>query len=230
MRSSQAFGMSVCVLLAGQFGCSSSDEGKSHDGSPDLIELMDKPMVPDKPGQPDASIDSTPDLIELADKPSVPDNAKPMDSSPDLIELVDKPALPDGLVRVDGAKDLNELADGERVSVDGAIDSSPIDGSSIDQTTEAHVDGAAGEARANPCAACTANQICVQNNDGICHTTAFCKTVSDGCRNKLATSGAKSCTSLSECESEFCSQPYRCVYSIPCGNEIPEAAVYCYGP
>jgi hypothetical protein len=86
----------------------------------------------------------------------------------------------------------------------------------------------------NPCASCAANEVCVQLNDGMCNRTlgvqTTCLTVSDACRSKLASSGGKSCSSLSECESEFCTQPYRCIYSSPCGNEIPEAAVYCYGP
>jgi hypothetical protein len=188
---------------------------------------MDTPASPDHPSQPDAG----PDLIELADKPRLPETGNPVDSSPDLFELVDKPLQIDGPVRLDGAPDV-ELIDSQRpaldVGLDAEIDSSPSDGVRIDATT---LDGAvAGETRDHPCAACAANQVCVQNNDRICHTTAMCKTVSDACRTKLAASSAKSCASLSECESELCSQPYRCVYNIPCGNEIPEAAVYCYGP
>jgi hypothetical protein len=201
MRSTQAFGITVCALLSGQFGCSSSDEGKSRDGSPDLIELVDRPLS--------------------ADGPTLGDGLNQGDSSPDLIELVDKP----------------QNSDLRPPLLDAGLDSSPIDGSHVDQTAETSLDGAVGvdgdhnvgETRDNPCAACTANQICVQHNDGTCHTTVQCKTISDACRSKLASSGGKSCTSLSECESEFCLQAYRCVYSIPCGNEIPEAAVYCYG-
>jgi|GEM_PF-5751034 len=84
------------------------------------------------------------------------------------------------------------------------------------------------------CASCTADEVCVQQNDGMCNQgqgiQIACLTVSDACRSKLASSGGKSCSLLPECELEFCMQPYRCIYSSPCGNEVPEAAVYCYGP
>lgn len=89
----------------------------------------------------------------------------------------------------------------------------------------------AGDNLANPCAACTANQVCVQSFDGTCHANGVaCKTVSDTCRTKLLASGATTCSTLSECESEFCTSPYRCIYSSPCGTEAPQAALYCYGP
>jgi hypothetical protein len=102
-------------------------------------------------------------------------------------------------------------------------------------------DGGATEARtatdlggdnvSNPCAACTANQVCVQSFDGTCRTNGVaCKTVSDACRTKLLASTAKSCASLSECQSELCSSPYQCVINSPCGTEAPQAALYCYGP
>jgi hypothetical protein len=83
----------------------------------------------------------------------------------------------------------------------------------------------------DPCAACTAGQVCVQSFDGTCKTNGpTCKTVSDTCGSKLSASGAKSCTSLSECQSEFCTSPYQCRISSPCGTEAPQAAIYCYGP
>ena len=83
----------------------------------------------------------------------------------------------------------------------------------------------------DPCAACTAGQVCVQSFDGTCHTTGpGCITVTDTCRTKLSASGAKSCTSLPECQSDFCSSPYQCRISPPCGTEAPQAAIYCYGP
>jgi hypothetical protein len=88
-----------------------------------------------------------------------------------------------------------------------------------------------GDNTANPCAACTANQVCVQSFDGTCRTSEVaCKTVSDACRTKLLASGVTTCSTLSECESEFCASPYRCIYSSPCGTEAPQAALYCYGP
>jgi hypothetical protein len=120
--------------------------------------------------------------------------------------------------------------DGACPSVDAGADIG-LDGQAIDGR-----DGtsASGESRSNPCASCAADQVCIQLNDGICSATTglrtACRTVSDACRTKLANSGSKSCSSLSECESELCPQPnYECVYANPCGNEIPEAAVYCYG-
>jgi hypothetical protein len=83
----------------------------------------------------------------------------------------------------------------------------------------------------NPCAACAADQVCVQSFDGICHTGGVqCKTVSDACRTKLVASGAKTCAALSECQSEFCMSPYQCVINPPCGTEVAQAAIYCYGP
>jgi len=118
-------------------------------------------------------------------------------------------------------------------------DTSP-DGSGVD-TLSPGSDGGATEARAatdlasdnaaDPCAACTASQVCVQAFDGTCGTNGTtCKTVSDACRLKLSASGAKSCASLSECQSEFCTSPYQCLNSPPCGTEAPQAAIYCYGP
>lgn len=43
----------------------------------------------------------------------------------------------------------------------------------------------------DPCAACTASQVCVQSFDGTCKTAGpTCKMVSDACRTKLGASGA----------------------------------------
>jgi hypothetical protein len=83
----------------------------------------------------------------------------------------------------------------------------------------------------DPCVVCTASQVCVQSFDGTCKPNGLmCRTISDACRSKLSTSGAKSCTSLSECQSELCTSPYQCLISTPCGSEAPQAAIYCYGP
>jgi hypothetical protein len=83
----------------------------------------------------------------------------------------------------------------------------------------------------DPCAACTAGQVCIQSFDGTCRSNGpTCKTVSDACRTKLSASGSKSCTSFSECQNEFCtSSPFQCVIYTPCGTEAPQAAIYCYG-
>ena len=97
------------------------------------------------------------------------------------------------------------------------------------------VDGAApkdGSSDApSPCAKCSATEVCEQWFDGTCHTSGvFCRAASESCRSKLSASGVKSCKSISECNSEFCSSPYQCMISPPCGTEAPEAALYCYGP
>jgi hypothetical protein len=57
-----------------------------------------------------------------------------------------------------------------------------------------------------------------------------CKTISDACKTKLSASGAKSCASFSECQTELCTSPYQCLINTPCGSEAPQAAIYCYGP
>lgn len=102
--------------------------------------------------------------------------------------------------------------DGGATTLDGAA---PKDGSA---------DGS------NPCAKCSATEVCVQIFDGMCHLgTVSCKAASESCRTKLSASGSKSCKSIPECESEFCASPMRCVYDAPCGTETPEAALYCYG-
>ena len=84
---------------------------------------------------------------------------------------------------------------------------------------------------ANPCAKCSATEVCVQIFDGTCHLgTVSCRPASETCRTKLSASVVKNCKSIPECETDFCSSPFRCVYDPPCGTEAPEAAVYCYGP
>jgi len=104
---------------------------------------------------------------------------------------------------------------------DGGLDS----GATEARPTTDLVDGG------NPCAACAADQVCVQSFDGTCHTNGVgCKTVSAACRTKLGASGAKTCGGLSECQSEFCLSPYQCVINSPCGTEVAQAALYCYGP
>jgi hypothetical protein len=88
-----------------------------------------------------------------------------------------------------------------------------------------------GETTTNPCAQCSASEVCVQSFDGMCGLgTISCRTVSATCRNKLSASGRKSCTSLPECQTELCSSPFQCVIDSPCPNEAPEVALHCYGP
>jgi len=88
-----------------------------------------------------------------------------------------------------------------------------------------------GESAANPCAQCGTSEVCVQSFDGTCRLgTITCRPVSAACRTKLTASGGKDCKAISECETEFCTSPMRCVYNSPCGTEAPEAQLYCYGP
>lgn len=96
-------------------------------------------------------------------------------------------------------------------------------------TVDFAADGGAGSATS--CAECAATEVCVQSFDGMCGGgRVACKAVSETCRTKLSASGAKSCKSIPECESELCLTPsYRCTYDAPCGSEAKEAQVYCYG-
>ena len=229
MRPGKALGISVCVLFATQLDCSSSNNGRKTDGAPADGPLAYKDMSgPDSSdgssdSDRDASIDSAPTGLEVG-----PETAVDLSATVDLESRKDT-ATPDLPLDVPAGADL------PLPSIDAGID-----GQAIDQIPGAPLDGgdggdgAGGESRPNPCASCAANQLCVQLNDGVCSKTTGlnvgCRTVSDACRTKLANSGGKSCYSLPECESELCPQPsYRCVYASPCGNEIPEAALYCYG-
>ncbi len=96
-------------------------------------------------------------------------------------------------------------------------------------TVDFAADGGAGSATS--CAECAATEVCVQSFDGMCGGgRVACKAVSEACRTKLSASGAKSCKSIPECESELCLTPsYRCTDDAPCGSEAKEAQVYCYG-
>ena len=228
MRPGKALGISVCVLFATQLDCSSSNNGWKADGAasagPSSYKDVGGPDSSD--GSPDsdrdAGIDSASTGFEVG-----PETAVDLSPTVDL-EIRKDTAMPDVPLDVSTGGDL--LAPPIETGIDGqAIDQMPL--SSLDAGDG---NGASGESRPNPCASCAANQLCVQLNDGVCSKTTGlnvgCRTVSDACRTKLANSGGKSCSSLSECESELCPLPnFRCVYASPCGNEIPEAAVYCYG-
>ena len=228
MRLDKVVGISVCLLLATQLDCSSSNNGRKTDGAPG-----DGPGSYKDLSGPDSS-DGSPDLARDASTDPAPTGFEvgpetAVDLSPTVdIEIRKDTAMPDVPLDVPTGGDLPEPP----------IDTG-IDGQAIDQISRSPLDGgdgidASGESRPNPCASCAANQVCAQLNDGVCSKTTglnvACRTVSDACRTKLANSAGKSCSSLSECESELCPLPnFRCVYATPCGNEIPEAAVYCYG-
>jgi hypothetical protein len=239
MRLYQALGISVCLLFATQLACSSSNNGRKADGAPDGAPADGSPSYKDMSGPDspdsndgstdtgrDASIESAPAGFEVG-----PETALDLSPAPDS-ESHNDTAMPDLPLDVPTDGDLPAL------SIDTGRDIG-IDGQAVDQMPGSSIDGrdgtsASDESRSNPCASCAANQVCVQLNDGTCSATTgvrtACRAVSDGCRTKLANSGSKSCSSLSECESELCPLPsYECVYASPCGNEIPEAAVYCYG-
>jgi len=110
----------------------------------------------------------------------------------------------------------------------GTVDVAATKDVGADGTTTPDLGGDIGP---NPCAKCTASEVCVQSFDGMCGgRQVSCNPVSDTCRNKLTAANTKTCYSIPECESEFCSSPYRCIYSSPCATEVPEAAIYCYGP
>ena len=228
MRPGKALGIVVYVLFATQLACSSSNNGRKTDGAPGdgPASYKDLSGADSSDGSPDsgrdASIDSPSTSFEVG-----PERAVDLGFSVD-IEIRKDTAMPDTPL------DVSSVGDLPAPSVDTGIDRQ-----AIDQIPQSPLDGSdgtstSGESRPNPCAACAANQVCVQLNDGVCSKTTGlnvgCRSVSDACRTKLANSGSKSCSSLSECESELCPVPtYRCVYATPCGNEIPEAEVYCYG-
>jgi len=215
MRLDQALGISVCLLFAGQFACSSSNNGRKVDGAPgDTGAYKDMSGPDSRDGSTDTDRDASNDLAPTGTEVGA--------------EIGKDTAMPDVPLDVSTGGDL--LAPPIETGIDGqAIDQMPL--SSLDAGDG---NGASGESRPNPCASCAANQVCAQLNDGTCSRInglqVVCRTVSDACRTKLTSSGGKSCSALSECESELCPVPsYRCVYASPCGNEIPEAAVYCYG-
>lgn len=209
MSKTHAFTLTLC-LVAVQLGCSDSSETKTDgpvtDAGPDVTTDV-------------RGLDLGGDLSRDSSTDSSADS--PLDGAP-LDTNVDQAGVDQSGI--------------DQSIVDTHIDGSPVDQAGIDQATP--IDGAQGIDTGsidggNPCAACTADQVCVQLNDGTCNATiglrVQCRTVSQACRTKLASSAVKRCTTISECETELCPQPYRCVYSTPCGNEIPQAAVYCYG-
>lgn len=241
MRLDKALGISVCLLFATQLDCSSSNSGQKVDGAPGdgspSYKDMSSSDSPDSPPSNDSndsndgstdtgrdtSIESAPIGFEVGTEAAVD-----LLSAPDL-EIRKDTAMLDLLLDVPTGGDL------PAPSVEAGIDhfaGGDLPAPSIDTGIDGP--GASGESQPNPCASCAANQVCIQLNDGVCSRTsgisAGCQTVSEACRTKLASSGQKSCYSLPECEAELCPLPsYRCIYASPCGNEIPEAAVYCYG-
>jgi hypothetical protein len=240
MRLDQALGISVCLLFAGQFACSSSNNGRKVDGAPgDTGAYKDMSGPDSRDGSTDTDRDASNDLAPTGTEVGAEigkDTAMP-DLPPDLPTGGDLPAPP-----IEAGGDHFVDTDLPAPPIDTGRDTGRdtwIDGQAIDQSPTSPLDGGdgtstSGESRPNPCASCAANQVCAQLNDGTCSSInglqVVCRTVSDACRTKLTSSGGKSCSALSECESELCPVPsYRCVYASPCGNEIPEAAVYCYG-
>jgi hypothetical protein len=228
MRLDKAVGISVCFLLATQLDCSSSNNGRKTDGAPG-----DGPASYKDQSGPDSS-DGSSDLgRDASTDPAAtgfevgPDTAVDISSTAD-VEIRKDTAMPDVPLDVPTGGDVPALP------IDTGIDRLAVDQMPLSSLDGGDGPDASGESRPNPCASCTPNQVCVQLNDGVCSKTTGlsvgCRTVSDACRTKLVNSGGKSCYSLSECESELCPQPsYKCVYASPCGNEVPEAALYCYG-
>jgi hypothetical protein len=151
------------------------------------------------------------------------------EATPTCVSVGDSGYSPSSYCACDGTTTLTYDARGVRSPYlypgpcrrDGGVDSGSTDARPANDLADA----------GNPCAACAADQVCVQSFDGICHTSGVaCRTVSAACRTKLIASGSKSCAALSECQSEFCSSPYQCVINSPCGTEVAQAALYCYGP
>lgn len=74
---------------------------------------------------------------------------------------------------------------------------------------------------ADPCAACTADQLCVQRFNGTCGLGTSCEPRE-----------GRDCptnTCSAECEQAYCPSPYQCQTRPPCGTESP-TAFHCYGP
>jgi hypothetical protein len=79
---------------------------------------------------------------------------------------------------------------------------------------------AAIDVAADPCLACTSDQICVAGYDGTCRGQAACVTRTIDCPSNACTAG---------CEAAYCNAPYQCRNRPPCGGESP-LAFTCYGP
>jgi len=233
------------VLLSLGLACSGS--GKTGRGLDGAAPPADGPApIADRPG-PESSTppaDGSGDLLapDLASGPDLrpsdltgnPDTTAP-DGAADVARDVawDMGAdLGSDFAPAEVAVDLVFLEDHPLLVPDAGIDGQTRDQRLAPDGPDARID-AGGESRANPCASCAANEICAQLNDGMCNATSgvktVCRAVSDSCRSKLASSGQKNCRSFPECDAELCLQNYVCWIASPCGNEIPEAAVYCYG-
>ena len=151
---------------------------------------------------------------------------------------------PDAAVRFDGAADVGGSTDGNRDI--GAPDLAPRDTASQEtgaqetgaQETGGQETGATDLGASGPCAACAADEICVQLNDSSsqCRSptaTLTCRKVSAACRAELSkiSPTARSCSQVSAaCQQAFCPTPYQCTNTPPCGNESAQAQVWCYGP
>lgn len=79
---------------------------------------------------------------------------------------------------------------------------------------------AAIDSVADPCRACTADQICVAGYDGTCRGQVGCVARTVDCPNNVCSAA---------CESAYCHAPYQCQDRPPCGGE-PPGAFTCYGP
>lgn len=87
---------------------------------------------------------------------------------------------------------------------------------SLDATIDGVVDGVV-----DPCAACTADQVCVQRFDGTCGLGTQCLP------REGRTCAPNTCSM--ECEQAYCPSPYQCQTRPPCGTESP-TSFRCYGP
>lgn len=74
---------------------------------------------------------------------------------------------------------------------------------------------------ADPCRACTADQICVQRFDGVCGQDAL------ECVARTVDCPANACSAA--CQTTYCGSPYQCQNRPPCGTESA-LAFTCYGP
>ncbi len=74
----------------------------------------------------------------------------------------------------------------------------------------------------DPCAACSADEICVQRYGGLCEAGH-----STDCIAKTVECPQNACTA--SCEAVYCTSPYQCMTRPLCGDESP-LAFTCYGP
>jgi hypothetical protein len=72
----------------------------------------------------------------------------------------------------------------------------------------------------DPCATCTASEICVASYDGQCHQSIACVP-------RVVDCPANACSPA--CEGAYCAAPYQCQTRESCGGESP-LAFTCYGP